>query len=297
MDRGEGPALPGAADPLRQAILMAAVLDDVDVAPADDGIVLTASPPVPIAWSALAEAMTGYDPVSPAGRAHLVRWLDLARRLHDLTPDARHDRVRPVGLTPHHVLHPGGGWTCAAIEGGVLDLGIGLVGVLPHEPDTVVVAPRGLLGAIGVDRTAAWRLAVAYLERMGAVAADRLRRNPTAALRPMGDCDVLTLLGSRALRTELAEADGVGMRGIAVPMRTRGWTDPDHVDSAFARAAALATDEEQRGLDTAVLVTSNGVHISIGRHVASDFTLREVKAAGRHRRVEAGMRDVRYRST
>jgi hypothetical protein len=275
---------------------MVSVLDDIDVRPADDGVVMDGGHDLFLAWADLAQAVAGLDPVSEEGRTALARWLRAARTLADLHPDELVGRLRPLALTPDHRLHPGAVWARTEVPGGLLHLGFALAGLDPSDPDLLTVAPRGLLEATGLDLLAAWAEQIGYLERMGHVAALRLMRDPEAPLRPMGDCDVLTLLGSRTLRAQLADADGVGMRGVAVPMRSRGWTDPDHVDSAFARAAAAATDDDQRGLQGAVLVTRDGIYSSIDGAIASDFTLREVKQ-GRRRRADDALRPVRYRST
>ena len=86
-----------------------------------------------------------------------------------------------------------------------MDLGFGFVGV-GDDPDEVVVIPQGALDAAGIDPLPWWPVARDYLERMGALAAQRLAANPV--MRPIGDCDVVTLLGSRALREALCGGDG-----------------------------------------------------------------------------------------
>jgi hypothetical protein len=78
-------------------------------------------------------------------------------------------------------------------------------------------------------------------------------------LRPVGGCDVLTLLGTRPLRAALAGGDGSGMRAVAVPTRQRGWFDLRRVDPAFVGAAWAATTEADRGLSSALLVTRDEV--------------------------------------
>lgn len=284
-------------DSLRQAVLMAAVLDDIDVSPAEHGVVLDGMPPLALTWEQLDQAVAPRDPVSPDGRARLVGWLTMVRWVADLPHDHVVERLRPVGLPPTHTLHPGDAWVRERVPGDLLDLGFGLTAIDPDDPDAVLVVPPGILEAVGVDPAPLWTAMQEYLERMGEVAALRLERDPETPLRPMGDADVVTLLGSRALRSALAQADGVGMRGVAAPMRTRGWTDPDHVDSAFALAAVAATVDAEQGLPCAALVTDDGVYRSIGGFVPSDFVLREAKAPGRGKHHKPGLRAVRYRST
>jgi hypothetical protein len=73
----------------------------------------------------------------------------------------------------------------------------------------------------------------------------------------MGDCDVATLLGSRALRAELA--GGSGMRAAAVPTRGRGWLDLSRIDPAFALAAASLANDDERGFERPLLITADEV--------------------------------------
>ncbi len=60
-------------------------------------------------------------------------------------------------------------------------------------------------------------------------------------------------------------------------MRRRGWIDPDHVDAVFARAAAAATPDADRGFVRPVLVTRDGVWEAVnGEHSrALEIALRE----------------------
>ena len=110
-------------------------------------------------------------------------------------PDHLREVARPVGLPVDHPLHPGLDWVRHRVLGDTLDLGLGFVGV-GADPDEVVVVPQGALDAAGVDPAPWWPVVRDYLERMGAVAAERLGDQPV--LRPIGDCDVVTLLGSRS---------------------------------------------------------------------------------------------------
>ena len=91
------------------------------------------------------------------------------------------------------------------------------------------------------------------------MAAERMERNPNAPLRPMGDCDVVTLLGSMTLRAAIVEEVADGMRTVAVPMRSRGWLDLSRVDPAFSAAAARLTAPEERGFSRPLLVTREEV--------------------------------------
>ena len=201
----------------------------------------------------------------------VARWLRLRIALHlhvsDLAADGPQagrarvlSRVRPRALPVDHVLHPGPSWPRTSVLGGALDTGLGLRGVDDdgrHDADAVGLLPAGVLVAARVDVAAAHARADRYLDDMATLAADRLRRDPTAVLRPLGDADVLTLLASREFR--LALVDGMGMRSAAIPSRTRGWLDLGRLDPAFALSAALLTDADERGFARPVLVTADEV--------------------------------------
>ena len=90
----------------------------------------------------------------------------------------------------------------------------------------------------------------------GALAAERVRRDPRGQLRPYGGCDAVTLLGARSLRAALAQ-DGGGLGAAVVPMRRRGWTRLALIDPAFGPAAAAATQAVDRGFARPLLVTAD----------------------------------------
>jgi hypothetical protein len=242
---------------LKRCALAVSVLFDIDVEPADNGLVVRGVPDVPISWKECRRALAGVDPESDEGRRLLARWLLRRRWLGDHTYDDLAERARPIGLPVDHALHPGLDWIRTRVMGDALDLGLGFVGIQPGQPDRVTIMPQAALDAAGLDDVAGawWRRAENYLERMGAMAAERWFRDRTAVLRPMGDCDVVTLLGSRTFRTALAGGDSGGMRPVVVPMRTRGWVDLGRIDPAFGPAAAAATEEVERGFVRPLLVT------------------------------------------
>ena len=256
----------GAAE-LRRGVLAVSVLDDVDVEPGRLGLVLPASAPgtvpVGVSWSECREVLGGVDPTDPAGRRVLRDHLRARRWAADLGPVELAGRLRPVGLPRGHVLHPGAAWVCERVLGGALDLGLGAVGLDPAEPDTVVLLAPCLLPACGLDAGLAWADARDLLERTGALAVDLLGRDGRGQLRPVGDCDAVTLLGSRALRRALADAAG-GLAPVVVPMRRRGWTRLRVVDPAFGPAAAAATAAEERGFPRPLLVTTDEVAMVAG---------------------------------
>ena len=146
-----------------------------------------------------------------------------------------------------HPLHPGLGWVEHRLLGDALDLGLGLLGLDPAHPDRPAPLPGGVAADAGLETDEWWHDALDYLEDMGTMAVLRWRRNPDDPIRPMGDCDVVTLLGSRILRHAVA-AHHQGLAPVAVPMRTRGWLDLSRIDPAFVLAAAGATAEADLGL-------------------------------------------------
>ncbi len=259
---------------LRRGVLAVSVLDDIDLVPTADGVRLELAPDAAarldpdagpdgrIPWSELESCVGPVDPESEPGRARLRDWLRVRRYFAELGPMAAW-RVElaavPVGLPSDHPLHPGPEWVREAVLGGAVDLGIGVRGLVGEDPDQVIVLPPDLTRAVGLDTRTWWTALRVRLEDMGALTVDRLRRDGNGLITPMGGCDVVTLLGARSLRGFLAGSDGTGMRGVAVPMRTRGWFDLARIDPAFVSAAAAATDEVDRGFWRPLLVTRDEV--------------------------------------
>ena len=241
-------------------MLAVSVLDDVDLSPADDGVLLPGRPPVFVSWLECRRAVGGCAPDSAGGRLRLSSWLRARRWAADAGPVELAQRLRPVGLPVEHVLHPGLDWVQQRVLGGALDLGLGAAGLDPGDPDAVVPLPPSALADARLDAELAWDTARAYLERMGDVAVELLARNGHGRLRPTGDCDVVTLLGARGLRRVLAARAG-GLAGAVVPMRTRGWTDLSLVDPAFGPAAAAATAPAARGFARPLLLTADEVRM------------------------------------
>jgi len=280
-------ALP-ATSSLRRAVLAVCVLDDLDLEPGNEGVVLTGDVRVEVPWSECHTALADADPESTPGRDRLRRWLRTRRWLADQPLDALLEQVRPVGLPRDSVRHPGSGWVRSRVLGNALDLGLGLLGLDPAAPDEVDLQPVGLLEAAGLNPAAWWPGAANYLEAMVTLAAQRWERDPAAAIRPMGDCDVLTLLGSRSFRAALAERSG-GMCPASVPMRTRGWTELRRVDPAFAVGAAAATEAVDRGFPRPLLITVDEVVLVPAGGRPELIDLRDPAPA------TAVLRDVRYR--
>jgi hypothetical protein len=246
---------PPTAVELRRGVLAVSVLYDLDIEPAPLGVTLTGEPTVWVSWGECRRALAGHDPETSEGRERLSRWLLARRWAADLPLADLRERLRPLGLPVDHVVHPGLDWVRRRARGDALDLGLGAVDIDPDDPDHVVLLPQPLLEAVGLDAEVEWTAAEAYLERMGTVAAERMRLDPKGMLRPIGDCDVVTLLGSTSLRTAIADAAG-GMGAVVAPMRRRGWTKLALIDPAFGPAAAAATAAYERGFSRPLLVTA-----------------------------------------
>lgn len=251
---------------LRQCVLAASVLGDLDLAPQDDGVDLLGSPVVRVTWDQVAEAVAGADPLGDVARRRLGRWLRLRRMAADHGPLAAPllaRAARLMALPADHAQHPGPEWVHERVAGGLLQLGIGLTG-MDRDTDRTVALPPGVAAAAGVDVDRWWPSLREHADRMGSLMASRLRRDRDAqtVLRPVGGCDVPALLASRTLREYLAGADGTGMRAVAVPTLTRGWFDLRRIDPAFTGAAWSATEPDDRGLPRALLVTADEVGLA-----------------------------------
>jgi hypothetical protein len=240
----------------RRCVLALSVLDDIDLKPTDDGVVLIGDPEVTVPWAQIAQAVGTDDPVSRIARDRVLNALRLSqlRARPTGTAQLRH-AARPLALPADHPLHPGPDWVRERLLGGALDLGIGVLG-LGSRPDLPVPLPPWL----GIGRLW-WPQLREHAERMGELARRRLIRDAKAELRPMGGCDVLTLLASRTLRTELARADHSGMHAVAAPRRHHAWTELGRIDPAYLRTVWALTDEQERGVDRPLLVTRDEVSL------------------------------------
>jgi hypothetical protein len=269
-------------------VLAVSVLHDVDIEPAALGVTLPGTPPIWIPWAECRRALGGHDPET-TGRRRLADWLRARRWAADLSPEHLVQRLRPVGLPVEHVLHPGLDWVRERVLGDALDLGLGAVDLDPSDPDRVVLLPTTALDDAGLNVEEMWALTRSKLDDLGALAAERLRRDTRGMLRPLGDCDVVTLLGSRALRAALA-ADARGMGAAVVPMRRRGWTRLALIDPAFGPAAARATAPEERGFERPLLVTADELKEVADGGRAHEIVLRDPAVSD-----EPWLKDVLYR--
>lgn len=273
---------------MRRGVLAVSVLHDLDIEPAKLGVTLTGEKSVWVSWGECRRALAGHDPETADGRERLARWLLARRWAADLSVDDLRERLRPVGLPVDHVLHPGLDWVRRRVLGDALDLGLGAVDIDPDDPDHVVLLPQPLLDAMGLDAEVEWMEAEAYLERMGTVAAERLRLDAKGQLRPIGDCDAVTLLGAVSLRTFIAEQAG-GLGAVVAPMRKRGWTRLALIDPSFGPAAAAATGPLERGFTRPLLVTAEELTLSIDGRRSPEVVLRDPATDA------PWLRDVLYR--
>ena len=167
---------------------------------------LPGDPDVWVPWGDCRRALMGHHPESREGHERLGRWLLTHRWAADLPVAEFRSRLRPLGLPLEHLLHPGLDWVRRRVLGDALDLGLGAVGLNPHDPEAVIPLPQPLVeDAFGLDSEVEWLGAELYLNEMGALAAERLPLDDKGQLRPMGDCDVVTLLGSWCLREAIAD--------------------------------------------------------------------------------------------
>src|SRR4051812_49686916 len=98
------------APELRRCALAVAVLHDLDVLPAIDGIVLPGTPLVEVSWTECRRALGGVEPESDDGRYRLARWLLVRRWLADRPLADLVERARPYGASVESPLHAGLDW-------------------------------------------------------------------------------------------------------------------------------------------------------------------------------------------
>src|SRR3954469_4569600 len=196
---------------LKRCVLAVSVLDDVDLLPRERHVVVEGSPVVRVPWRLVRRAIAGADPESPAARHRVAVLLRNVRWAADLGRAEMRVRARPYGVAVEHPAHPGLDWIRQRVMGDTLDLGTGFVGLDPARPDTVIPLTSGVLGLLKIDTEPWWPDAATSLDEMASVASLRQRRQPSPVLRPMGDCDVVTLLGSRIYRPAPLPGRGTGI--------------------------------------------------------------------------------------
>jgi hypothetical protein len=293
-DYGGSVPTPTSTARLRQCALAVSVLDDLDLFPRDDGVLVTgtggagtSSGDVLVGWTELAEALGDHDPLSASGRRRVGTLLRLYRMVadHGEHPDGAPALIRraarALALPPDHALHPGGDWLLGQVRGGALDLGVGVLGPA-DQPDDAQPLPPSLVRRLRLRPDHWWPDLTEHVERMGGLAALRIARDGRPVLRAVGGCDALTLLASASLRERLATGEGpasprerlatgegTGLRAVAVPTRRRGWFDLRQVDPVYVAAVWSLTGPPDRGLPTPLLVTRHEVVVPAVRDVAA----------------------------
>jgi hypothetical protein len=249
---------PGA---LRRGVLAVSVVHDIALEPVTEGVRVGGDWDDRGGWSAvpwplLTQALDGADPESAVGKLRLRDWLN-GRVLAGGPAEAARERAVALALPRGHPLHPGPSWVVEPVLGGLLDLGIGV----RSGDDDIVPLPATCARHAGLDTSDLWGALARHRDVMSTLTVERLRRDGRGVLRPIGGCDVLTLLSGSVLREYVAAEDGTGMRALAVPMRSRGWFDLARIDPAYVGAAATATDPEHQGLLQPLLVTADEVGV------------------------------------
>lgn len=239
---------------LRRCALAVSVLYDIDVVPHADGVSLPRSGLV--TWAAIARAVSSVDVNSEQARERLGEWIWVREQVAGTPAEMLEASARVVGMPLDTPLHPGADWVREHVPGGALDLGLGLLGLDQQAPETVVPVAESVLRDAGLYANGWWPTARERLDNMGELAAQRRQRDDNAPLRPMGDADVVTLLGTRALRARLAAEQPDGLATAVVPLRDRGWAPATRVDPAFGPAVASIADEVDRGFSRPLLVTA-----------------------------------------
>ena len=258
------------ATALRRACLAVSVLEDIDLTPAAEGVVVDGPRPAFLPWQVIADEVGDVDPETPAAHRRLSTLLGLHRMVAH-TPQAGGvltKTVRLLALPADHVFTPGSGWARETVLGGALLAGVGLQDVLGEG---TVPLPSSVAEAARLPVAELWGAAREHGDAMARLAVQRLERDPgstedqacvtarQSVARPIGGVDVLSLLATPGMRRYLAASDRTGMRAVAVPMRSRGWFDLARIDPAFVQAAWTATEPEDRGMPRPMLVTGDEV--------------------------------------
>jgi hypothetical protein len=245
---------------LRRCLLSVCVLGDLDMIPHDDGVELTGPVPVLVGWEELEYAVGTFPPESPIGRRRVEELLRLRLAVAQRPPGTGlgPGRARVVALPPGHAAHPGPTWVREVVPGGVLELGLGVAGLLPDE-EAVIAVPPMVEALAGGDTERAWTQARAHADRMGALAVHRLRRSGDGVLRPVGGCDAFTLLSTEQIRRQMIGSSPLGMTGLVAPTRREAWPAPVPAEPEFLYLAWTMTDAHDRGTPYPLMITRDEV--------------------------------------
>jgi hypothetical protein len=255
-DEPEGGRVAFTPPALRRLALAVAVLYDVDLCPDPTGLQIGPDG-LQVDWSVVADAVQSAQDARGSNETVLLD--ALAAWLRARLAIAAGATLCALGMPARHVTNPGPGWIRERVPGGSLSLGFGYQ---PAADDPVVALPLGVLehAGLGPQQLAlSWKHARADLEELGRTAVERDRRHRAGPLKPVHGADVVTLLGAKSLRTELAAGEGDGMAALIVPLRVRGWRANSIVDPAYGPAVAAAMSLEERGFERPILVTAEEV--------------------------------------
>lgn len=243
---------------LLRLVRAVAVLDGVDAEPTADGVpTVGGADPGIIGWAEIADLLGADDPLDRAPRLRLAVLLLLHRQLATLgsgAAEALHDAARPLALPVGHPLHPGHDWAREPVPGGVLELGVGVAGLVPGQDVLPLPGPVAVAAGLRGDDEADWRRIRALGDGVGEHALARLRATEDhgAVLIGSGGIDALTLLALPAARDQVAGP-------VAVPARDRAWLGARATDESFLRAVWVLTGVARRGVAEPLAVGPRGV--------------------------------------
>ena len=182
---------------LRRLALAVSVLDDVDIVPLDDGLLLSGVTPVEVSWRELRRALAGAD---PDGRRRAGPRPRLAARPPDRrghpSRRAASDLARPVGLPVDHPLYPGLDWVRHRVLGDASTSASASSGSAPTRTRSSSCRRVPSMRRASTRRRGGPRRSTTW---SGWVPSPRSACRDDPTLRPIGDCDVVTLLGSQHL--------------------------------------------------------------------------------------------------
>ena len=177
---------------LRRCVLGVSVIDGIDAFPEPDGVRLLDGIP----WRSAGRRSTRPSATSiPTAR----------ERAPDCGCGSAYEAIskpfpmsegepEPWRLPRGHALHPGADWARVTVPGGLIDVGVGLLGLL-DDPDEVVVIPPALASAANLPVEHWWPELVRELELTARKAADRFSLDDNAPF-----VDSATMTWSRCSR-------------------------------------------------------------------------------------------------
>jgi hypothetical protein len=239
-----------------------AAIDGIELRPGRLGVRPAGRTGGLISWPQVRATLGSDDPLDPAPRLRLELLVELHQVLGELGVDAAAwlgRACRAMALPVGHPLHPGRGWVRHRLPGGVLDLGLGVAGLLPGRSGPVPL-PTEVAEAAGITPDAGWDRLWQQAERLGALAGRHLASTgDSAVIRSAGGCDALTLAATHALRDHLLGSTGAAGLPVAAPRRDQVLTGDRAGDRDRTRATWLLTSAAERGVLEPLRLTGTGV--------------------------------------